>query len=126
MVVMPLVIFAGCVLNPVDNPTLDGTTWEITSTVGGLSPSLLLDYVAINEKVIVTFGSGFGTTQAVANGETRDLDTFSFTLTGTTLEVTRGSPLVIEQEYELVRNDRRMRWNSVVGGFAYYKFKPHE
>lgn len=125
-VLATLAILAGCVLNPVDNPALDGTTWEVTSTVGGMSPSFVLDYVAFNETVIVTFGSGFGTLQAVRNGETRDLNTISFSLTGTTLEVTRGSPLIQEQEYELVQNDRRMRWNSVVGGFAYYKFKPYE
>lgn len=116
-----VLVLSGCVLNPVDNPTLAGTTWELTSGPGGLSPGLLVDFIPLNSTVTVEFTSGSGSVVAESRNDTQELGFFSYTLREDALTVSDGTSLIQELDYVVDQNDSRMHWNT--WGLTYYRFK---
>lgn len=121
---LALVVFAvatGCVLNPIENYTLDGTTWELDKLVAGLSPQLFYDYIPLGSQIIAEFHTGSAGFSVQKNGETIEtLSGISFELSGDVINVTRGNDFVEEGEYALTANSRRMEWDNFI---TYYTFK---
>lgn len=123
-VLLVLVFFAlatGCVVSPIEDYTLDGTTWELDKLIAGLSPQLFYDYVPLGSQIIAEFHTGSAGFSVRRNGETIEtLGGISYELNGDVINVTRGNDFVQEGEYALTANRRRMEWDNLI---TYYTFK---
>ena len=112
---------AGCVLNPTEDYTLAGTTWELDSLIAGVSPQLFYDYIPLGSQIIAEFNGGSASFSVQKSGETIDtLGGISYELNGDAITVTRGNNFVTEGEYVVTANDRRMECANFI---TYYTFK---